>query len=154
MVWSPAGISCSIELSNHTLVPSTNTAPLSVDLVRSAANRSPVLAARVRATRPWDSPRTLMPREGTSFNMGHVVDVFCTQKATSGGSSDTGTKVLAAIPTLSSSIVAAIAMTPDGKCPNASLSDAGLRYARPLLISNSWETRSSAGLLSLQPYRG
>jgi hypothetical protein len=33
IVWSPAGISCSIELSSHTLVPSTNTAPDSVDEV-------------------------------------------------------------------------------------------------------------------------
>ena len=32
------------------------------------------------------------------MSFGHVVDVFCTQNDTSGGSSDTGTKVLAARP--------------------------------------------------------
>src|SRR6478735_11009977 len=114
-------------LSNHTLVPSTNTAPLPRETVSSPANRSPVLAASVLAAASWDSPSTLMPNAGRSFSLGHVVEVFCTQNETSGGSRDTGTKVLAANPTRTPSTSAAMAMTPDGKCPNASRSDAGLR---------------------------
>jgi hypothetical protein len=49
------------------------------------------------------------------------------QYDTSGGSSDTGTNVLAARPTLSPSTSAAIATTPIGKQPNASRKEAGLR---------------------------
>ena len=49
MTWSPAGISCSIALSSHSAVPLMKTAPLSLDTVSSPANRSPVLAANVRA---------------------------------------------------------------------------------------------------------
>ena len=56
-----------------------------------------------------------------------MVDEFCTQNDTSGGSSDTGTKVLAAKPTRVPSTSAAIAITPVGKCPNASRRDDGLR---------------------------
>lgn len=44
------------------------------------------------------SPSTLMPSIGTPVSFGHVVEVFCTQNDTSGGSSETGTKVLAAKP--------------------------------------------------------
>src|SRR6476659_1530807 len=114
-------------LSNHTLVPSTNTAPLPRETVSSPANRSPVLAASVLAAASWDSPSTLMPNAGRSLSLGHVVEVFCTQNDTSGGSRDTGTKVLAANPTRTPSTSAAMAMTPDGKWPNASRSDVGLR---------------------------
>ena len=56
-----------------------------------------------------------------------MVEVFCTQNDTNGGSNETGTNVLAANPTRVPSTSAAIAMTPDGKCPNASRSDEGLR---------------------------
>ena len=52
---------------------------------------------------------------GASASLGQVVDVFWTQNDTSGGSSDTGTKVLAARPTRAPSTSAAIAMTPVGK---------------------------------------
>ena len=86
-------------LSSHTLVPWMNTAPRSVDTVSSPANRSPVLAASVLAAASCDSPSTLIPSTGRSLSLGHVVDVFCTQNDTSGGSRDTGTKVLAASPT-------------------------------------------------------
>ena len=48
IVWSPAGTSCSIAVSSHTLVPLMKTAPPSEDTVSSPANRSPVLAASVR----------------------------------------------------------------------------------------------------------
>ena len=64
-----------------------------------------------------------MPSRGRSLSFGQVSEVFCTQNDTSGGSSDTGTKVLAASPTRTPSTSAAIAMTPDGKWPNASRSD-------------------------------
>ena len=50
-----------------------------------------------------------MPRYGASASLGQVVDVFWTQNDTSGGSSDTGTKVLAARPTRAPSTSAAIA---------------------------------------------
>ena len=53
--------------------------------------------------------------------------MFCTQNDTNGGSSDTGTNVLAANPTRVPSTSAAIAMTPDGKCPNASRREVGFR---------------------------
>ena len=56
-----------------------------------------------------------MPSRGRSFSLGQVSEVFCTQNETSGGSSDTGTKVLAARPTRMPSTSAAMAMTPDGK---------------------------------------
>src|SRR5262245_8627897 len=120
-------MSCSIALSSHTLVPSTNTAPDSRDTVCIPANRSPVLAARVRAAASCDSPSTLMPSAGTSLSLGHVSEVFCTQKDTNGGSSETGTKVLAARPTRTPSTSAAIARTPAGKCPKASRRLVGLR---------------------------
>ena len=56
-----------------------------------------------------------MPSWGRSLSFGHVSEVFCTQNDTSGGSSDTGTNVLAASPTRTPSTSAAIAMTPEGK---------------------------------------
>ena len=56
-----------------------------------------------------------MPSRGRSLSFGQVSEVFCTENDTSGGSSDTGTKVLAAIPTRTPSTSAAMAMTPDGK---------------------------------------
>ncbi len=56
-----------------------------------------------------------MPSRGRSFSCGQVSEVFCTQNETSGGSSETGTKVLAARPTRAPSTSAAMAMTPDGK---------------------------------------
>ena len=68
-----------------------------------------------------------MPSRGRSLSFGQVSEVFCTQNDTSGGSSDTGTKVLAANPMRIPSTSAAMAMTPDGKWPNASRSDVGLR---------------------------
>ncbi len=40
-------------------------APLSVDIVRNPANRSPVLAGGVRTASSCDSPSTLMPRNGS-----------------------------------------------------------------------------------------
>ena len=86
-------------------------------------------------------PSTLIPEQGRSLSFGQVSEVFCTQKETSGGSSDTGTKVLAARPTRMPSTSAAIAMTPDGKCPNASRSDVGLRS---LALIASIFTRSRA----------
>ena len=39
-----------------------------------------------------------MPNTGRSRSLGQVVEEFCTQNETSGGSSETGTKVLAARP--------------------------------------------------------
>src|ERR1700743_833582 len=96
------------------------TAPVVVDTVSNPANLSPVLAASVRAASSWDSPSTLMPSIGRSLSLGQVVDVFCTQNDTSGGSSETGTKVLAARPTRTPATSAAIATTPDGKWPKAS----------------------------------
>src|SRR4051794_4986694 len=68
-----------------------------------------------------------MPSMATPLSLGHVVDVFWTQKETSGGSSETGTKVLAARPSRTPSISAAMATTPDGKWPKASRSDVGVR---------------------------
>src|SRR6476620_615035 len=114
-----------------------NTAPRSVELVSNPAKRSPVFAARALATASCDSPRTLIPRNGRSLSFGHVVDVFCTQKDTSGGSKETGTNVLAARPTSTPSACAAIAMTPDGKCPNASRRDAGLRWMLLMALPSS-----------------
>ena len=102
-------------LSSHTLVPWMNTAPRSVDFVSRPAKRSPVLAANARAAASCDSPSRLIPSTGTSLSLGHVVDEFCTQNDTSGGSSDTGTNVLAANPTRMPSTSAAIAITPEGK---------------------------------------
>lgn len=99
-----------------------NTAPEPVDTVSSPANRSPVLAARVRAASSCSSPRTLMPSIGRSLSLGQVVDVFCTQNDTNGGSNETGTNVLAANPTRTPETSAAIATTPDGKWPKASRS--------------------------------
>jgi hypothetical protein len=86
MVGSPAGTNCSIELSNQTLVPSMSTAPFSVEMACNPVNQSPVRAVSVRAASSCDSPRSLMLSRGTSFSFGHVVDVFCTQNDTSGGS--------------------------------------------------------------------
>ncbi len=64
-----------------------------------------------------------MPSIGRSLSLGHVVEVFCTQNDTNGGSSETGTKVLAARPSRVPFTSAAIATTPDGKWPKASRSD-------------------------------
>jgi hypothetical protein len=55
--------------------------------------------------------------------------VFCTQNDTNGGSSDTGTKVLAAKPSRTPSTSAAMAITPDGKWPKASRSDDGVSFS-------------------------
>jgi len=63
-----------------------NTAPFSVEMACNRANQSPVRAVSLRAASSCDSLRTLMPSRGTSFSFGHVVDVFCTQNDTSGGS--------------------------------------------------------------------
>ena len=70
-----------------------------------------------------------MPSIGRSLSLGHVVDVFCTQNETSGGSSETGTKVLAARPTRTPSTSAAMATTPDGKWPKASRSVVGVNLS-------------------------
>src|SRR5437588_1395920 len=67
-----------------------------------------------------------MPSIGTPLSLGHVVEVFCTQNDTSGGSSETGTKVLAAKPSRVPSTSAAMATTPDGKWPKASRSVDGV----------------------------
>src|SRR5690349_25008381 len=85
-------------LSNQTLVPATNTAPDSRDTVSRPANRSPVLAASVRAASSCASPSTLLPRKGRPLSFGHVSEVFWTQNDTSGGPDGTGTTVLAASP--------------------------------------------------------
>src|SRR6185312_7201875 len=108
-------------------VPLMNTAPVVVDTVSKPANRSPVLAARARAASSWASPSTLMPSIGTSLSLGHVVEMFCTQNETSGGSRYTGTKVLAARPSRAPLSSAAMATTPDGKWPKASRNDDGVR---------------------------
>jgi hypothetical protein len=63
-----------------------NAAPFSVEMAYNPANQSPVRAVSLRAASSCDSPSTLMPSRGTSFSFGHVVDVFCTQNDTSGGS--------------------------------------------------------------------
>src|SRR6516164_11286529 len=104
------------------------TAPLALDTVSKPANLSPVLAASVRAAASWASPSTLMPSIRTPLSLGHVVDVFCTQNDTSGGSSETGTKVLAAKPSRTPSISAAMATTPDGNSPKASRSEDGVSF--------------------------
>src|SRR5271166_5472740 len=119
-------MSCSIALSNQTLVPLMNTAPLLLDTVSNPANRSPVLAASIRTASSCASPRTLIPSARTCLSFGHVVEVFCTQNDTNGGSSDTGTNVLAASPSRTPSTSAAMAITPDGKWPKASRSDVGV----------------------------
>ena len=54
-------------------------------------------------------------QKGNCWSRGHVAEVFCTQNETNGGSRDTGTNVLAAIPSRTPSASAAIATTPDGK---------------------------------------
>src|ERR1700754_929719 len=122
-------MSCSIALSNQTLVPLMNTAPLLLETVSNPANRSPVLAASVRTASSCASPRTLIPSARTRFSFGHVVEVFCTQNDTNGGSNDTGTNVLAASPSRAPSTSAAMAITPDGKWPKASRSDDGVRLS-------------------------
>src|ERR1700686_3642743 len=121
------------------------TAPLSADTVCIPAKRSPVCAANVRAASSCDSPSTLIPSRGTSLSFGQVVDVFCTQNDTSGGSSDTGTKVLTASPTRVLPTSAAIAITPVGKCPNASRRAASVRLP-PLIVASEFilRPRSSA----------
>src|ERR1700692_876307 len=67
-----------------------------------------------------------MPSIGKSLSLGQVVDVFCTQNDTNGGSSETGTKVLAARPTRTPRTSAAMATTPDGTWPKASRSEDGV----------------------------
>ena len=67
-----------------------------------------------------------MPSFGRSLSLGQVVEVFCTQNDTNGGSSETGTKVLAARPTRTPATSAAIATTPEGKWPNASRNEVGV----------------------------
>src|ERR1700751_15563 len=69
-----------------------------------------------------------MPSIGKPFSLGHVVEVFCTQNDTSGGSSETGTKVLAARPSRVPLTSAAMATTPDGKWPKASRSEEGVSF--------------------------
>src|SRR5271163_3137669 len=102
------------------------TAPLVLDTVSRSANLSPVFAANARAASSCDSPNRLMPSACTSLSFGHVVEVFCTQNDTSGGSSDTGTNVLAAKPSRTPLISAAIAMMPEGKWPKASRREVGV----------------------------
>src|ERR1700733_7888339 len=105
------------------------TAPWVLETVSRPANRSPVLAASARAASSWASPRTLIPSACTLLSFGHVVEVFCTQNDTNGGSNDTGTNVLAARPSRMPSTSAAIAMTPDGKWPKASRSEDGVSFS-------------------------
>src|ERR1700756_2228069 len=69
-----------------------------------------------------------MPSIGKSLSLGHVVDVFCTQNDTSGGSRETGTKVLAASPSRVPLTTAAMATTPDGKWPKASRSEDAVSF--------------------------
>src|SRR6185437_5001778 len=102
--------------------------PVDRETVSNPANLSPVLAASARAASSCASPSTLMPSIGRSLSLGHVVDVFCTQNDTSGGSSETGTKVLAAKPSRVPLISAAMATTPDGKWPKASRSVDGVSF--------------------------
>ena len=62
-----------------------NTAPFSVEMACNPVNQSRYARSACAAS-SCDSPRSLMLSRGTSFNFGHVVDVFCTQNDTSGGS--------------------------------------------------------------------
>src|SRR5882757_2139084 len=126
------------------------TAPVSLDTVSKPANRSPVFAARVRTAASWASPSTLMPSIGTPLSFGHVVEVFCTQNDTSGGSRDTGTKVLAAKPSRTPSTWAAMATTPVGKWPKASRSDVGVRL---LFIGLHAPLEPENGILLTDPTR-
>ena len=61
--------------------------------------------------------RTLTPRRGRSLSVGHVVESFCMQNDTSGGSIDTEVKLLATRPTGPSGLAAQMATTPLGKLP-------------------------------------
>ncbi|CNW95127.1 Uncharacterised protein [Mycobacterium tuberculosis] len=63
------------------------------------------------------SASTLTPSRGRSRNFGHVVEQFCTQIDTSGGSTETDVNELAAMPTGWSSTIAQTAITPHGKQP-------------------------------------
>jgi hypothetical protein len=72
---------------------------------------------------PWPWPKTLSPISPEVLRMGQVEDVRATQTETSGGSSETDVKELAAIPTGAPSAPdAASASTPLGKQENAGLS--------------------------------
>src|SRR5579875_382416 len=136
-------------LSSHMLVPLMNTAPTSLDSVSSPAKRSPVFAANVRTASSWASPSTLIPKRGTPLSLGHVVEVFCTQNDTSGGSSETGTKVLAARPSRTPSTSAAMATTPVGKCPKASRSEDGVSL---LLEFTGLRSHRRDGFFGYRPY--
>ena len=98
MVWSPAGTSCSMELSSHTLVPLTKTAPPSEDTVPDRRTDPRSWPASARAAASWRLAEHTDTQAGRSLSLGQVSEVFCTQNDTSGGSSETGTNVDAARP--------------------------------------------------------
>jgi hypothetical protein len=117
MVWSPAGSSEYRQQSSHAVAPWTNTAPLDSSVQRTSANLSPTLHDSERQASLWCSASTLTPSRSHPRNLGHVVEVFCTQIDTSGGATETVVNELAAIPTGTPSMLAQTAITPDGKHP-------------------------------------
>ncbi|BBZ15680.1 hypothetical protein MGAD_00150 [Mycolicibacterium gadium] len=106
---------------------------------RTPANRSPTLRDSERQASLWCSASTLTPSRSRSRNLGHVVEVFCTQIDTSGGSTETVVNELAAMPTGSPSMLAQTAITPDGKHPKT----------RRSVESSRW--REWTGCMSFRP---
>src|SRR5581483_3621430 len=81
------------------------------------SKRSPVRAPNRRHVSSWWSPRTLTAKCPVVLIDGQVVDVWAMQTRTSGGSSDTEVKELAASPTGPSSPWPVTTVTPVAKWP-------------------------------------
>ena len=127
MVSSPAGTSCSIALSSQRPAPLTT-------LHRSAWTPSSDLRTCPWSWRPgcaassWASPSTLMPSMGRFLSWATSSTCSARRTTRSGGSRETGTKVLAARPSRVPWTSAAMATTPEGKWPKASRSVDGVRF--------------------------
>ncbi|GAA0550728.1 hypothetical protein GCM10009546_10970 [Actinomadura livida] len=117
MSWSPAGTCRSTPHSYQAAAPGMSTPPFAVERHGTPAKRSPVRAPSRRPAASWCAPSTLMPMRGTVRSRGQVVDECATHTDTSGGSRDTGTNELAAMPTGSPATSPATTATPVGYAP-------------------------------------
>src|SRR3954454_18718477 len=118
--------------------PPRRTAPSGVVAMSRPAKRSRDREASWPAVSAWSTPRIETPIRGEVRSLGQVLDEFCTEKSTSGGSKDTPTeKDEESMPAGAPSTFAHSAAIPDGKRPNAWRSSEGSLETMPSSTARS-----------------
>ncbi|MDR7277379.1 hypothetical protein J2S41_004157 [Catenuloplanes atrovinosus] len=124
ITWSPAGTSSAGAQSNQAAAPPMRTAPDGAAVQSTPANRSTGPASR-RLSGPCPAASTLTPIPRERRSSGQVRESRRIETASSGGSSETGTNELTAIPSGAPSTSADSAVTPLGKRAKAARSAVG-----------------------------